>query len=115
MRNIVSCPGIGFSRNCSVNSLQHIWKVGGNNEKIISTGSQSVQVEGGVTYRLVAVFISSLKIVTNISGTVTADLNNTVISCRDGFREPGEGHQQQISVRVYGTSTVEATTLMWTH
>ena len=51
----------------------------------------------GFTLRLVE--SSSTAIVSSVSGIVIPELNNTVISCRDGIQGQGE---QQAAVMVFG-------------
>ena len=102
VNDLIACPGEAFTLTCTIRSVLHIWKVGANNEKAIGTGSLLVQMEAGITYLRVA--IQSTRIVTNITGTVVADMNNTHILCRNGFIAAEIGEPQRISARVYGKS-----------
>ena len=54
----------------------------------------------GFTFRLVE--ISNTAIVTSVTGRVIPELNNTVILCRDGLRQLGQGEKQQVTATVLG-------------
>ena len=54
----------------------------------------------GFNFRRVEV--SSTAIVSSVTGTLTAELNNTVLLCRDGLSQPGQGEIQQVTATVLG-------------
>ena len=54
----------------------------------------------GFTFRLEEV--GSTAIVSSVTGTLTADLNNTMISCRDGLFPAGQAETQQFTAIILG-------------
>ena len=59
--------------------------------------------KGAIIFQLVSYDKDS--IVSSVSGTVTADMNNTELLCRDGLRLPGKGEQQAVRFKVIGEVT----------
>ena len=92
LSDFTSCVGDTFTFNCTVDSLGHTWNIGQHVASILPSTSQDL-VLMGLTIRLEDA--SSTAIVSSVSGTVFAELNNTVIMCRDGLR-PAQGEAQQL-------------------
>ena len=103
LSNITSCVGDSIMMNCTVESLVHTWDFGPLTEVTLSAGTSQDVVMRGFTFRVVE--IGSTAIVTSVTGTVFAELNNTVISCRDALRPVGQGEKQEVTAKVLGEYT----------
>ena len=101
LSDITSCVGDTITRYCTVDSFTHIWTIDSFNsggESAVSSGTQQDMVMMGFTFRLEEV--GSTAIISSVTGTLTAELNNTAISCRDGFRQLGQAETQQFTATV---------------
>ena len=99
--NITSCVGDTFALNCTVVAVSHIWKIGSGGEVSVTSGLVKDLHVMGFTYRPVSE-PGSTALVSSIIGTVTAELNNTLIVCRDGTAALGVGDMQQATATILG-------------
>ena len=76
-----------------------MWNFGPLDEVIITAGTSQDVVMMGFTFRLVEI-VGDTAIVSSVSGTVIPELNSTMIVCRDGLSQPGEGERQEATVMV---------------
>ena len=104
LSNITSCVGDSTMMNCTVQSLSHTWDFGPLSDVTLSSGASEDVVMMGFTFRVVE--IGNTAIVSSATGTVFAELNNTVIVCRDGLRPLGEGDKQHVTATVLGECRV---------
>ena len=86
--------------NCTVESFAHTWNFGPISEVAITSGTTVDVVLMGFTFRLVET--GATAIVSAVTGTVIPELNNTVIMCRNGLIQPGQGETQEGTVSVLG-------------
>ena len=100
LSDFTSCVGDTFTFNCTVESLSHVWNIGPHQTSISPSTSQDV-VRMGLSFGLEDA--SSTTIVSSVSGTVSADLNNTVMMCSDALR-PAQGERQEGTVSIFGES-----------
>ena len=99
---ITVCLGATVTYRCTVDSMTHIWRVGSREELTIDadTGEDTYVVQTGFTFRLETV--GSTHVESSVSGKATVELSNTVISCRDGLSQPGQGEQQEFIINFHG-------------
>ena len=99
LSDFTSCVGDTFTFNCTVDSLLHRWTIGQSEASIVPTTTQNV-VSMGFSFGLVEV--GSSAIVSSATGTVSAELNNTVILCHEAV--PPVQERQEGTVTVFGES-----------
>ena len=90
--------------NCTVESFAHIWDFGPLNEVSVTGGLSEDVVMMGFTFRVVE--IGDTAIVSEVTGTVIPELNNTVILCRDGNHPIEQGERQEVRVSVLGECSI---------
>ena len=101
--NITACVGDSIMQNCTVESLNHVWTLGSGIAASLSpilTPDEAEVVEMGLTFRLVEA--GSTAVLSSVSGTVTPELNNTVITCRNGLVPVDQMDMQEIIVTIIG-------------
>lgn len=103
---VESCVGCQVRLFCTVQSRAHIWEAYELPPDIITLSNQRVGPSGPGQYILELTANDSSSITTSLSLVTFADLNNTIISCRDGFELPGQGERQETTAMVYGKSLI---------
>ena len=85
-------------QNCTVDSQGHSWVIGPDEASLIPS-TDAVTVLMGLAVQRVSTGTNPL--VSSVSGTLTSELNNTMIVCRDGVQQIAH-KRQEASVMVFG-------------
>ena len=102
LSSMTSCVGDEVTYNCTVESVAHRWDFGVLTATVlIGDGLNDPQQEGPYTLERVAAN-SNLTVVSTLSVTAFADLDGTLISCRDGIAAENVAETQTTTANVFG-------------
>ena len=99
LSDITWCIGDEVNYTCTVNSVVHTWEMGSAILAYVSSGTQQPVQIGPYTLQRVSP-LDATPVITSLTVTAFAQLNNTVISCRDGVISTGG--RQETTVMVFG-------------
>ena len=105
------CIGDSITQNCTVDSLNHVWIFGAIEAGSLSLATTMDQMVMGFTFRRVST--GSTAIISSVSGTVTPELNNTVIVCLDGNQNREQAERQETTIMIFDGKLSSPLPLIW--
>lgn len=103
---IESCVGDQIRLYCTVQSRAHIWEAYELRTDVVTERNQRVGPFEPGQYFIELTADNGFFINTSLSLVTFADLNNTIIACRDGLEPLDQAPRQETTVMVYGKSLI---------